>query len=184
MYSIAIISQKGGAGKTTLAAHLAVEAERAGVSAAIIDLAPQASATGWSDSRKQDTPAVVSAQASRLTQVLETARHSGVGLAIIDTAPHSESASLSAARAADLILIPCRPAILDLRAIGQTIDLARLAGRAVAVVLNSVPSRGTLAIEAENLVDVYELVGIHQRVTKVGDCGGQRRIEKFWKAAR
>ena len=73
----------------------------------------------------------MSAQASRLTQVLDTARNSGADLAIIDTAPHSESTSLAAARAADLILIPCRPAILDLRAIGQTIELARLAGTTV-----------------------------------------------------
>src|SRR5579872_2385971 len=143
MYTIAVISQKGGAGKTTLVAHLAVESERGGVSTAIIDLDPQAIATAWGDSRTGDAPAVVSAQASRLTQVLEAARTGGAGLAIIDTAPHSESAALAAARAADFVLIPCRPAILDLRAISQTINLARLAGKPVAVVLNSVPPRGT-----------------------------------------
>lgn len=157
MHTIAIISQKGGAGKTTVAVNLAIEAERGGISAAIIDLDPQASAMGWGDSREREAPAVVSAQASRLTHVLETARSNGAGLAIIDTAPHSESASLAAARAADLILIPCRPAILDLRAISQTIELARLAGRPAAVILNSVPSRGTLALEAEAAIEGYEI---------------------------
>ena len=144
MKVIAILSQKGGAGKTTIALHLAVAAERDGRSAAIIDLDPQASATSWGDSREAETPAVVSAQAARLPQVLEAARDAGADLVVIDTAPHSESAALAAARAADLILIPCRPAILDLRAIGTTIDLAKLAGKPAAVVLNTIPPSGSL----------------------------------------
>lgn len=148
MKIIAIISQKGGAGKTTLALHLAVAAERAGQTTVIIDLDPQASATSWKDSRSSDAPAVVSAQAARLRAVLDAAEKGRAELCIIDTAPHSESAALAAARSADLILIPCRPAILDLRAISNTIDLARIAGKPLAVVLNSVPPRGSLAEEA------------------------------------
>ncbi|MFT3920964.1 MAG: ParA family protein [Myxococcales bacterium] len=157
MHVIAVLSQKGGAGKTTLAVHLAVAAEQAGQAAAIIDLDPQASVTGWADSRSSDAPAVVSAQASRLRQVLDVAERGGAALAIIDTAPHSESAALAAAREADLILIPCRPAILDLRAIGQTVDLARLAGKPAAIVLNAVPPRGTLTDEAVQAVEAYGL---------------------------
>jgi chromosome partitioning protein len=155
MKVIAILSQKGGAGKTTLALHLAVAAERDGHSAAVIDLDPQASAAGWGDSREAETPAIVSAQATRLPQVLEAARAAGALLVIIDTAPHSESAALAAARAADLILIPCRPTILDLRAIGGTIDLAKLAGKPAAVVLNTVPPRGSLGEEAKQAVAGY-----------------------------
>lgn len=155
MKIIAIVSQKGGAGKTTLALHLAVAAERDGQSAAIIDLDPQASATSWGDSREAETPAVVSAQAARLPQVLEAARDAGAALVIIDTAPHSESTALAASRAADLILIPCRPAILDLRAIGSTIDLAKLADKPAAVVLNTIPPRGSLGEEAKLAVAGY-----------------------------
>jgi chromosome partitioning protein len=155
MKTIAIISQKGGAGKTTLALHLAVAAERAGQTAVIIDLDPQASATSWKDSRPGETPAVVSAQSARLQAVLDAAEKGGAAFCIIDTAPHSESAALAAARAADLILIPCRPAILDLRAISNTIDLAKIAGKPVAVVLNSVPPRGSLAEEAAAAVAGY-----------------------------
>lgn len=155
MKTIAIISQKGGAGKTTLALHLAVAAERSGQTAVIIDLDPQASATSWKDSRTGDSPAVVSAQATRLSAVMDAAEKGGAVVCIIDTAPHSESAALAAARAADLILIPCRPAILDLRAISNTIELARIAGKPVAVVLNSVPPRGSLAEEAAAAVAGY-----------------------------
>jgi chromosome partitioning protein len=157
MKTIAIISQKGGAGKTTLAVHLAVAAEQARKSAALIDLDPQASATSWKDLRKGDTPAVVPAQVSRLAQVLETAAKHGADIAIIDTAPHSESAALAAARAADLILIPCRPAILDLKAISTTVDLAKLAGKPACVVFNAVPPRGSLADEASAAVESYQI---------------------------
>jgi chromosome partitioning protein len=155
MKTIAIISQKGGAGKTTMALNLAVVAEQGNKSTAIIDLDPQASAMGWGDHRKADHPAVISAQSARLSQVLAAASKAGAALAIIDTAPHSESAALAAARSADLILIPCRPAILDLRAIHSTIDLAKLAGKKAAVVLNSVPPRGALGDGAVEAIGVY-----------------------------
>ena len=155
MKTIAILSQKGGAGKTTLAINLAVTAHSLKKQAAIIDLDPQASSANWHDSRDYNEPIVVSAQPSRLTQVLNAAEQAGAGFIFIDTAPHSESASLAAARAADLVLIPCRPAILDIRAISNTIDLVRLAGTQGAVVLNCVPPRGTLANEANEAVSTY-----------------------------
>ena len=73
MKTIAIISQKGGAGKTTLAIHLAVAAVQKGLHVALFDLDPQASAASWSDKRNQPSPAVVSAQAMRLPSLLEQA---------------------------------------------------------------------------------------------------------------
>ena len=155
MKIIAVLSQKGGAGKTTLALHLAVAAEGDGKSAAVIDLDPQASAAGWGDSRAAQAPVVISTQASRLGPVLEAAAKAGAKFAILDTAPHSESAALAAARASDLVLIPCRPAILDLRAIGSTIDLVKIAGKPAVVVLNAVPPRGSLQEEAEQAIASY-----------------------------
>jgi len=132
-------SQKGGAGKTTLAIHLAVAAEGDGKQSAIVDLDPQASAANWGDSRKEETPVIVSAQPSWLDKVLAAAKSAGAVLAIIDTAPYSESASLAAARAADFIIVPCRPAVLDLHAISHSIDSIKLAGRPASVMLNTVP---------------------------------------------
>jgi chromosome partitioning protein len=163
MKIIAIISQKGGAGKTTLALHLGVAAELKGHTAVVIDLDPQASATGWGDHREANAPVVVSAQSSRLQKVLDAAKANEADFVIIDTAPHSEGAALAAARAADFILIPCRPAILDLRAISESIDLAKLAEKPCAVVLNAVPPRGSLAQEAEEAVAGYgaSVVPIH-----------------------
>jgi chromosome partitioning protein len=157
MKTLAVISQKGGAGKTTLALNLATAAERAGLTTAVIDLDPQASAKGWHDQRQQDTPAVISAQAARLVEVLETARAHGAELVIIDTAPHSESASLAAARAADLVLIPCRPGILDIRAIATSADVAALAKKDAVAVLNAVPPQGRIHEDAEAAIQSYGL---------------------------
>lgn len=158
MKTVALLSQKGGTGKTTLSLHLAVASERAGQATVVIDLDPQASAAGWKDSRSQESPTVVSVPPTRLPQALQAANAGGAGLAIIDTAPHSESASLAAARAADLVLIPCRPGILDLRAIGTSAELARLAGKRAFVVLNCMPPRATnLAADAREAVAAHGL---------------------------
>ena len=157
MKTLAIISQKGGAGKTTLALNLATAAERAGLTTAVVDLDPQASAKSWHDQRQQETPVVISAQAARLPEVIETARAHGAELVVIDTAPHSESAALAAARAADLILIPCRPAILDIRAIATSADIVSLAKKDAVVVLNAVPPQGHLHEDAEQAIGGYNL---------------------------
>lgn len=156
MKTLAILSQKGGTGKTTLAINLSVVAARElGCPVTLIDLDPQASAASWSDSREDTFPAVISAQANRLPRHIAAAKESGARLVLIDTAPHSESAALAAARAADLVLIPCRPAILDLRAIRHTIDLINLAGVPGIVILNAIPPRGTLAEEAAEAIAGY-----------------------------
>jgi chromosome partitioning protein len=158
MKTIAIISQKGGAGKTTLAIHLAVAAELDGKATVILDLDPQASATTWRDLRKAETPFVESIQHTQLAKYLESVKNNGAEFCFLDTAPHSESAALAAARVADLILIPCRPAILDLQAIGNSIELARLAGKTAFVVINGVPSPHgkSLAKEAIEAIEIYK----------------------------
>src|SRR5271168_2209509 len=148
MKTIAIISQKGGAGKTTIGIHLAVAAEQRGMNTALFDLDPQASASSWADKRGTPSPTVVSAQAARLPGLLEQAAAQRAGLVIIDSAPNADAASLAAARAADLILIPCRPAAFDLNAIGTTLNLAAVPGKPAYVVLNAVPPLGKVGEEA------------------------------------
>ena len=155
MKTITIISQKGGTGKTTLSLNLAVAADAAGYAAAIIDLDPQASAREWAKSRDAETPVVISAHASQLDEVLDAARENGAAVSIIDTAPHSERDALAAARAADLILIPCRPGILDLRAMASTKELADLANTTALAVITAAPPRGHLPDEATEAIRGY-----------------------------
>ncbi len=156
MYTVAILSQKGGTGKTTLTLHLAVAAERAGQLAAVIDLDPQASAAEWKDSRSAETPVVVPVPSTRLSRALEAARAGGAALTLIDTAPHATDVALTAAEAADLILIPCRAGILDLRAIGTTARAVKLAGKRAFVVLNAMPGRAPHV-----LADARAAVAVH-----------------------
>ena len=103
MKTLAILSRKGGTGKTTLATHLSVAAENAGHTTALIDLDPQSSAAKWRDNRDGDTPAVISTHSERLSQILQLAEENGATFAILDTAPHTETAALDAARAADVV---------------------------------------------------------------------------------
>jgi chromosome partitioning protein len=156
MYTIAILSQKGGTGKTTLTLHLAVASERAGQAAAVIDLDPQASAAGWKDSRSAETPVVVPVPSTRLPQALEAARAGGAAITFIDTAPHATDAALAAAEVADLVLIPCRAGILDLRAIGTTARAIKLSGKPAYVVLNAMPPRAPNV-----LADAIAAVAVH-----------------------
>ena len=93
MKTVAIISQKGGAGKTTLALHLATSSALAGRNTAIIDLDPQASAANWGDRRTAELPVVLSAHASRLGHEIRRVGEMKGDLLIIDTAPHSDSAA-------------------------------------------------------------------------------------------
>ena len=150
MQTIALIAQKGGTGKTTLALSLAVAAVQRGRTVAVVDLDPQASAANWADRRVLDVPAVVSAHVPRLQNVIDTARQNGVDLILIDTPGKSEQAALAAAKVADLVLIPCRPQIHDIETLTATKEIIDLAGgRPAFVILNAVPPQGRRHEEAQ-----------------------------------
>lgn len=138
MQTIALVSQKGGAGKTTLALHLAVAWQQAGRNTAVIDLDPQASAANWADRREANLPVVRSAHASRLEQELKEVRGAGGEIVVLDTAPHSDAVILGAAKVADLVVVPCRPSILDLEALAGTLELVSITPVPVLAVLNAV----------------------------------------------
>ena len=114
MYTIAIVGQKGGTGKTTLAENLAVAATMARRSVAVIDLDPQTTATNWSDRREAQTPTVVSCQVARLRFVLSEAQKNGVEMVFLDGPGKNAEATLEASKAADLVLIPIQPIINDI----------------------------------------------------------------------
>jgi chromosome partitioning protein len=157
MKTVAILSQKGGVGKTTLAIHLAVTAILKKKKTAIIDLDPQASVYGWWNGREVDNPDVISAQAVALPSITEEAIRQKVDLMLIDTAPHSESAAIAAAEHADLVLIPCRAGILDIRAINASIKIAKLAETSAVVLLNAVPAHGARGEAAKEAIKKYKI---------------------------
>lgn len=147
MPTVAIVSQKGGSGKTTLALHLATSATYNGALACVIDTDPQATAAAWSDWRGDEfQPEVVTSPPARLLKTIQKAYGVGVELVVIDTPPHADSAAREAAKAADLILIPTRPRAFDLHALEATAELVGYAGKPAFVVLNAVPARATQII--------------------------------------
>jgi chromosome partitioning protein len=164
---LAILAQKGGSGKTTVAVHMAVCAARRKLKTAILDIDPQQSAYRWNESRPEGQKLdAVRTDARQLAAMLEKAKAGGIDLAIIDTAPHSDSAAAIAAQLADYVLIPCRPARFDLDAIASTVEIAKAAQTPAAVVINAAP-RGRLAEEARAAlqrqgITVIETV-LHQR---------------------
>ncbi|HVZ29762.1 MAG TPA: ParA family protein, partial [Asticcacaulis sp.] len=154
MKTLAIVSQKGGVGKTTIAVHIAVAAANAGYSVAIIDLDPQATAAQWADWRNagntvgqgDPNPVVVAAPHARLAPTLKEAEKMGVDLVILDSPPAADSAAVAAAKIADLVLIPTRASAFDLHAIKTTAELVRVAQRPASVLLNAVPARANSLI--------------------------------------
>jgi chromosome partitioning protein len=143
MKTVALLSQKGGSGKSTLSVHLAVIAQASGRRTVLIDVDPQRSAAGWWETRAADTPEMVETQPSELRGVLEAARADGVSLCVVDTRPSAGADAATAAALADLVFIPTRPAIFDLKAIGATVEIVAAAQVPAFIVLNGAPpSRG------------------------------------------
>src|SRR4051812_3119789 len=108
---LALLSQKGGSGKTTLATHLAVALGR-GRRVVLVDTDPQRSAAAWWHAREAEAPELIEAGASEIIGAVRALRASGAGLVIVDSMPSVASDIGSIARAADFVLIPCRPSIL------------------------------------------------------------------------
>lgn len=144
---IAIVSQKGGSGKTTLALHLASCASYSKQPACVIDTDPQATAAAWSDWRGDFLPVVVTSPPARLARTIENAGRQKLELVVIDTPPHAEAAMREAIKAADLVLIPTRPRAFDLHALEAVAELIGMAGKPAYVVLNAVPAGATKQIE-------------------------------------
>lgn len=144
MPTIAIVSQKGGSGKTTLAVHLATRAAQAGHESCVIDTDPQATAAAWSDWRGDYLPVVVTSPPARLARTIDSARKNGVDFVVIDTPPHADAAAREAIKAADIVLIPTRPRAFDLHALEPIAELVAFAKKPAFVVLNSVPAGATV----------------------------------------
>ena len=156
MATVAIISQKGGAGKTTLALHLAAAAVDDGRIALIVDTDPQATASQWAGWRKDEPPEVIDSPPPRLAAKVEQAQSQGAEFIVIDTPPHADSAARAAVEAADLVLIPCRPSAFDLSAIQTTSKLVQLLRKPAFVVFTAGPPNAPRVYqEAGELVESF-----------------------------
>ncbi len=167
MRVVAMASQKGGSGKTTLSGHLAVQAQRAGNGpVVIIDIDPQGSLSDWWNERTTEYPAFAQTTVSRLASDLEILRDQGFALAVLDTPPAITMAIQSVIAVADLVVIPTRPSPHDLRAVGATVDLCDRAGKSLIFVVNAATPKARITSDAAIALSQHGTVApitIHQR---------------------
>lgn len=143
MPTVAIVSQKGGSGKTTLALHLATAGAYSGKKTIVVDTDPQATAAAWADWRGDFLPEVVTSPPARLARTVEKQLASGVELVVIDTPPHADASAREAIKTADLVLVPSRPRAFDLHALEATAEMLQFVGKDGNVLMNGVPARAT-----------------------------------------
>lgn len=153
MKIIAIVSEKGGAGKTMTAVTLATAAENYGLATVIFDVDPRANSTIWGDKRPDQIPQVIPAQIPRLDILLAKAKEQEADLIVIDTPSNDLPIAEAACSCADLVLIPCQPSPPDLVSIVPTVKVALSSGKPSFVLINRAPSVGSETNEAREAIE-------------------------------
>lgn len=148
MKTIVVTSQKGGSGKTTLCAHLAVEAERVGDSPAwLIDTDKQGTLSVWHDRRDAETPQRAEVSLSQLEGALSALASRGAAYCFIDTPPTISEQNAAVLKIADLVLIPVRPSPADLWAVAHTVTLAQEAGKPFLFVITQAKANASITAQ-------------------------------------
>jgi chromosome partitioning protein len=164
---ITIAQQKGGAGKTTLAAHLALAWAVMGRRVAVIDIDPQASLSTWFGRRGARAPGIDVVAITGWRVAAEVERQARThDVVLVDTPPHAATEARLAVRAASLVLVPVQPSPMDLWATRATLDLAQAEGVPALLVLNRVPARAKLT---EAMVAEFRALGVALARSQVGN---------------
>ena len=168
MKVIAVASQKGGSGKTTLAGHLAVQAEMMGAGpVALVDTDPQGSLSDWWNEREAETPLFARTTIDKLKDDVDRMSRMGIKLLIIDTPPAITETIATVLAVADLLIIPTRPSPHDLRAVGATVELAEGLDTPLLFVVNGATPRARITGEAAIALSQHGTLApsiVHQRV--------------------
>jgi chromosome partitioning protein len=158
MRTIALVTQKGGCGKSTLALSLAVAAHGPRCKTLILDTDPQHTLFDWWHDREASTPDCVELQDSQqISQAITAANSQGFDLVFIDTPGRDDPINARVISVADFCLIPCRPAMADMRAQRPTVDVVKRLEKAGGFVLMQTPARGPRFREAQRGLGVYGL---------------------------
>jgi len=159
--TLAVISRKGGAGKTTLSINLALTAHLAGWKTMLADIDPQRSASDALRARTATGPTLAEINAGKLFQTRSHAMHDGYDVMLIDTPAAPDADVAVAVNSADLCVLVCRPTFLDIASVARSAEMVRRLGKAGLIVLNQAPAkRGGL-----------EPVGVQKAVEALRFCG-------------
>ncbi|CAO4846635.1 MAG: hypothetical protein FADNKDHG_01450 [Holosporales bacterium] len=155
MKVLTVANRKGGAGKSTCAAHISIEATRMGLKVILIDMDPQKSLETWWLKREEDNPYLVDADASNLDNVIEKLRIQNFDLCVVDTPGDSSQNAVAGIKVADLILIPSKPTAPDLAAIGRTISMVEDFNKKFCFVITQAINRSKSTIQAASVLSQF-----------------------------
>lgn len=141
MKTLAVISRKGGSGKTTLSVNLAITAHLAGLKVMLADIDPQRSASDSLRARTGDGPFLAEINAGKLFSTKAQAQQADFDAVIIDTPAAPEAEVLQAINSADLCVLVCRPTFLDIASVARSAESVRRLGKKGIIVLSQAPSR-------------------------------------------
>ncbi len=168
MKTVAVVSQKGGSGKTTISGHLAVQAERAGDGpVAIIDTDPQGSLSAWWNAREAEAPLFMQSHLPDLEENLKEMLYAGIKLVVIDTPPAITESIEEVIRLSDHMIIPTKPSPHDLRAVGATVRLIQKRNKPMVFVVNDASVRARITYEAAVALSQHGTVApvtLHHRI--------------------
>jgi chromosome partitioning protein len=149
MQTIVVNSQKGGSGKTTLCAHLSVQAECAGDGEVfLIDTDPQGTLTTWHEKREAAAPHRVEMPFHEIEGGLNILRQRGAALCFIDTAPSRTNETAYLFKLANLVLVPVRPSPSDLWAAAPTVELLKRNEIPFLFILNQIKANANITAQA------------------------------------
>jgi len=185
---VVLASQKGGSGKTTLAGHIAVQAEMSGAGpVAIIDTDPQGSLAKWWNARETEAPAFAQASIPTLERDISILRDNGIRLIIVDTPPAVTSSIAEVITHADLVIVPTRPSPHDLRAVGATVDIVEHQRKPLVFVVNSATMRARITSDTAVALSQHGMVApstIHHRVDFAASMIDGRTVGEVNKESR
>ena len=142
-------SQKGGSGKTSLCAHVAVEAQKVGAGPVyLIDTDPQGTLSTWHERREAEAPHRIETALQELPAALQTLEQRGAAWCMIDTAPTRADENAELFRLADLVLVPVRPSPSDLWAVAATVGLLKQIRRPFLFVVNQATLNANITVQA------------------------------------
>ena len=191
---ITVANRKGGAGKSTCAAHFALEAALNGSKVILIDLDPQKTLESWWEKRKEENPYMTDAAAQNLKEKLSSIKEKGFDYCIIDTPGDTSINAVEAIKLADLVIIPCKPTSPDLKAIGRTISMVQENNKNYIFVLTQTISKANATMQATSVLSEFGSIApayISNRIAYVNamssggtacdlDKNAASEIQKIW----
>ncbi|MBC7668031.1 MAG: ParA family protein [Gemmatimonadaceae bacterium] len=162
MKTLAVISRKGGAGKTTLSINLALASHLGGWRTMLADIDPQRSASDVMRARTGPGPTLAEINAGKLFQTRSHAIHDAYDVMLIDTPAAPDSDVAVAVNSADLCVLVCRPTFLDIASVARSAEMVRRLGKAAVIVLSQAPpKRGALEpVAVQKAVEALRFCGL------------------------